>query len=90
MFVLWLAEINSETESQTGNSGSEDITAKESGKSNSLTNGPTNPRNPLASAKRPSSTKKVKNRWSSFNKLNRVSITLIINFNVYDYDKYLP
>lgn len=56
------AEINSETESQTGNSGSEDNTAKESGKSNSLTNGPTTLRNPLASAKRASSTKKVKNR----------------------------
>lgn len=55
-------EINSETESQTGNSGSEDNTAKESGKSNSLTNGPTTPRNPLTSAKRASSTKKVKNR----------------------------
>ncbi|XP_022168185.1 chromatin modification-related protein MEAF6 [Myzus persicae] len=56
------AEINSETESQTGNSGSEDNMTKDSGKSNSLTNGPTTPRNPLASAKRASSTKKVKNR----------------------------
>lgn len=74
IICILLAEINSETESQTGNSGSEDNTAKESGKSNSLTNGPTSLRNPLASAKRASSTKKVKNRWSSFNKLNRVSI----------------
>lgn len=62
IFVILLAEINSETESQTGNSGSEDNTAKESGKTNSLTNGPTTPRNPLSSAKRTSSTKKVKNR----------------------------
>lgn len=61
-YLLLLAEINSETESQTGNSGSEDNMTKESGKSNSLTNGPTTPRNPLASAKRTSSTKKVKNR----------------------------
>lgn len=73
LFIL-IAEMNSETESQTGNSGSEDNTVKESGKSNSLTNGPSTPRNPLASAKRASSTKKVKNRWSSFNKLNRVSV----------------
>lgn len=82
IFVFLLAEINSETESQTGNSGSEDNVVKDSGKSNSLTNGPTNPRNSLASAKRASSTKKVKNRWSSFNKLNRVSIYLII-INIY-------
>lgn len=54
--------MNSETESQTGNSGSEDNAVKESGKTNSLTNGPSTPRNPLASAKRASSTKKVKNR----------------------------
>lgn len=63
MYYLTLAEINSESESQTGNSGSEDnAVAKESGKSNSLTNGPITPRNPLASAKRASSTKKVRNR----------------------------
>ncbi|XP_050542894.1 chromatin modification-related protein MEAF6 [Daktulosphaira vitifoliae] len=56
------AEINSESESQTGNSGSEDNITKESGKTNNLTNGPSTPRNLLASAKRASSTKKVKNR----------------------------
>lgn len=56
------AEINSETEPLTGNSDNEDNIAKESGKSNNLKNGPTTSRNPLATAKRPSSTKKVKNR----------------------------
>lgn len=56
--------MSSETESQTGNSGNEDNTVKESGKSSGLapTTSTMTSKNPVGSAKRASNSKKVKNR----------------------------
>lgn len=61
-YYFYIADLYSETVSQTGTSSNEDNTVKESGKfSLTPTTSAITPKNLLASTKRGSNTKKVKN-----------------------------